>query len=46
MAPTPIKCFLEGCEYSTPANCPDWDRMLKMLELHNAAAHNIAPVAG
>ena len=46
MAPTPIKCSLEGCEYSTPANCPDWDRMLKMLELHNAAAHNIAPVAG
>ena len=46
MAPTPIKCSLAGCDYSTPANCPDWDKMLKMLKLHNAAVHNIAPVAG
>ena len=38
-APTPIKCTAVGCVYTTPTNCPDWEKMLKMLELHTAAAH-------
>ena len=39
MAPNPIKCSKTGCEFTTPATCPDWDKMLRVLELHTAAEH-------
>ena len=41
MAPAPIKCSVDGCQFVTPNNCPDWDKMLKTLELHTAAAHGV-----
>ena len=46
MPPTPLKCSMEECEYTTPTNCPDWDKMLKLLELHTSAVHGVAPAPG
>ena len=42
MAPTPLKCSVDQCPFATPNNCPDWEKMLKILELHTAAAHGVA----
>ena len=42
MAPTPLACSKEGCEYSTPPNCPDWEKMVRLLELHTGAEHGAA----
>ena len=43
MAPIiPLKCTASGCEFATPSNCPDWEKMLKLLELHTVAAHNVS----
>ena len=39
MAPTPLDCSKADCTWKTPANCPDWDKMIKMLELHVIAEH-------
>ena len=39
MAPTPLDCSKADCNWKTPANCPDWDKMIKMLELHVIAEH-------
>ena len=41
MAPVPLKCTASDCEFITPPNCPDWEKMLKLLELHTAAVHNV-----
>ena len=41
MAPTPLKCSVDQCPFATPNNCPDWEKMLKILELHTAAAHGV-----
>ena len=41
MAPTPLECSKGTCEWKTPANCPDWDKMVKLLELHTMAEHNV-----
>ena len=46
MAPTPLTCSKAGCEFSTPPNCPDWEKMLKLLELHTVAEHGAAPATG
>ena len=43
MAPIPLQCSKVGCEFSTPANCPDWEKMVKLLELHTAAEHGPVP---
>ena len=42
MAPVPLKCTASDCEFTTPPNCPDWEKMLKLLELHTAAVHNVS----
>ena len=39
MPPTPLQCTKEGCPWTTPVNCPDWEKMIKMLELHTIAEH-------
>ena len=39
MPPTPLECPKAECEYKTPTNCPDWDKMLKLMELHTIAEH-------
>ena len=39
MAPTPLDCPKAGCEWKTPVNCPDWDKMIKLQELHVMAEH-------
>ena len=39
MPPTPLDCTKVGCEWKTPSNCPDWDKMVKLLELHTIAEH-------
>ena len=41
MAPTPLRCSVDECPFATPNNCPDWEKMLKILELHTAAAHGV-----
>ena len=46
MAPTPLSCSKAGCEFSTPLNCPDWDKMVKLLEIHTAAEHGTPTTAG
>ena len=40
MAPTPIECTKQECTWTTPSNCPDWDKMVKLLELHTLAEHS------
>ena len=37
--PEPLVCGVEGCQYSTPSNCPTWDNMIKLMELHVRQAH-------
>ena len=39
MPPAPLDCTKAECDWKTPANCPDWDKMIKMLELHIVAQH-------
>ena len=41
MAPTPLRCSVDECPFATPNNCPDWEKMLKILEFHTAAAHGV-----
>ena len=43
MSPTPLDCSKADCNWKTPANCPDWDKMIKMLELHIIAEHGDSP---
>ena len=43
--PAPLECSKTGCPFKTPTNCPDWEKMLKLLELHTAAEHATAPAA-
>ena len=45
MPPTPLSCSKAGCDFSTPTNCPDWDKMVKLLELHTAAEHGAPTTA-
>ena len=49
MAPSnPIECSKDGCAYSTPANTPTFELMLKALELHSFVCHpsaNPNPIA-
>ena len=39
MPPVPLECTKEGCDWKTPVNCPDWEKMIKLLELHTIAEH-------
>ena len=39
MPPLPLDCTKANCEWKTPVNCPDWEKMIKMLELHIIAEH-------
>ena len=39
MAPTPLDCTNTTCSWKTLANCPDWDKMIKLLELHTISEH-------
>ena len=39
MPPTSLNCTKEGCDWTTPVNCPDWEKMIKLLELHTMAEH-------
>ena len=39
MAPTTLSCSTDGYEFSTPLNCRDWDKMVKLLEIHMAALY-------
>ena len=42
-APTPLDCAKDGCPWKTPTNCPDWEKMIKMLEIHTIAEHGGSP---
>ena len=37
--PEPLVCGAEGCQYSTPAHCPTWEQVIKVMELHVRQAH-------
>ena len=37
--PEPLVCGAEGCRYRTPDNCPNWDSLIKVMELHVKQAH-------
>ena len=37
--PEPLVCGAEGCQYRTPDNCPTWDNMIKVMELHVRQVH-------
>ena len=39
MAPTPLHCTVQDCEYTTPVGCPTWELMTKQLEVHSLAVH-------
>ena len=39
MPPTPLDCTNTDCSWKTPAYCPDWDKMIKLLELYTIAEH-------
>ena len=39
MAPNPITCSKDGCDFTTPVGIPNWELLLKALELHTAASH-------
>ena len=41
-APLPLECSKPGCNYSTPAGCPTWPDVIKLLELHTKQAHSTA----
>ena len=45
MPPAPIECTKEGCLWTTPQNCPDWDKMVKLLELHTIAEHSSGTIS-
>ena len=38
-SPTPISCSHPDCEYSTPANIPSFELILKALDIHVKTAH-------
>ena len=33
----PLDCTNTDCSWKTPAYCPDWDKMIKLLELYTIA---------
>ena len=37
--PEPLACGKADCDYTTPPNCPNWEHMIKVLELHVRAEH-------
>ena len=39
--PTPIGCTAPDCDWKTPTNCPNWEQMVRFLELHLVSAHNM-----
>ena len=39
MAPNPITCSKDGCDFTTPPNIPNWELIIKALELHVQACH-------
>ena len=41
LAPIKCKCSVDECQFSAPSNCLDWEKMLKILEFHTAAAHGV-----
>ena len=43
MAPTPMSCSVEGCDFATPANIPNWELIIKTLEIHSQTCHNVRP---
>ena len=40
MPPSPLDCPKDECPWKTPVNCPDWEKMVKLLELHVLAEHS------
>ena len=32
-----LECTKADCEWKTPVNCPDWEKTIKLLELHIVA---------
>ena len=39
MAPNPLNCSVPDCDYLTPQGCPNWEQMIKLLEVHQASVH-------
>ena len=44
--PAPIQCSKDGCDFTTPAGCPTWELMVKMLETHVLAVHPPPAIQG
>ena len=40
VAPTPLECSVNGCDYTTPAGAPTWDLMATFLTTHTQGAHS------
>ena len=45
-APEPLACTSPACDFTTPPTCPDWDAMLRVLQIHTDAAHRAPPNNG
>ena len=43
MALAPLKCSMEGCDFSTPANTPTWELIRDFLQMHTSSEHKAAP---
>ena len=40
-APEPLECTNPDCTFTTPPTCPDWEAMLRVLQIHTDAAHRV-----
>ena len=38
--PSPLVCAAAGCEYSTPPTVPNWEQLIKVMDLHVRQAHS------
>ena len=39
--PAAVSCSVPDCDFVTPANCPTWEILRDMLQLHTASVHGV-----
>ena len=44
--PTPKSCYVTGCEFSTTVGLPNYEMLMRDLELHTRYAHPEIPAQG
>ena len=42
--PAPLQCQVDGCQYATPANTPNWEMMCQLMQNHRQDRHGVVPV--